>query len=1044
MLEKIIRYFVKHHLLTNLIFVVVLIGGILAWNNTSKEEMPDITFDFVRISANYPGASAEEVEHFVTKPIEDKVKGIDGVYRVTSTASEGTTRITVEIQKGYSDRDEAITEIRNAVADTDLPVDIKDDPSVQVYKSTKRAIIDIALIDTRKHLLDLESRKQLHQYVHVLETQLINRPEINSVNKTGYLQEEIQIMVIPEKLREFDIPFNTVMNAVKENHVRQPAGSIETKYEPKVTLTSELDTVDKLNNFIVQAGFKGQVVRLKQIANVCHVFEKSKGIIKINGHEGIMLNVVKNSSCGIIQAIEVVEKVVENFRSNNLKGTSIELVTLDDESIDVRNRLSIIAMNGSIGFVLILIMLFAFLNLRSGIWVAMGIPFTFCFTMFFASFLGYTINNITLAAVIIVMGMIVDDAIVIAEYIARLRSQGVASEEAAVQGAARMFFPVLASIVTTCIAFVPLFFFSGRFGQMNKFIPPIIFLMLGASLFESLVILPGHMHFDILPLKNYINKFRKNNNLVQKKPHWFDRIEDNYSRMLERVLPYKWIIFSVFLILFIGCGYLAQVKMKFVMFPKEETREIVFTGEAVSGTDRYDTVRLTRQIDDFIRPYLGREVVGWQTEVARSRRGGAVEENKFRILVEIVPKEKRRKSADQIIREWEKNIAGIEGLEKIKVSKSRWGQSSGSAIELVVQENNDQLRRAAVEELFAAMKDHPALQNVEIERPVKNPEYKISLKREKIKRLSISPADVSSTIRAALEGTIIYELPNGDEEINVRFTTVDVAKDDIEKILEIPIENQGNYLVPLRDMVDVQKTETPNSIERKDSRRTTSIFADIKQKARVTPLEIADDIEKHEFPQLLSRYPTAMLAFEGEVRDTRESQGDLKNAIFLVIFLIYIILVLLFNSLLKPVIIMLAIPFGIVGIILAFWLHGKTLFGFYAAIGALGLAGVVINDSIIMLDKLDKEYDLAQSREVSNRQISSIAKTRLRAVVLTTLTTVAGIFPTAYGFAGYDAMLAEMMLALSWGLLFGTLITLFLIPGVYSLIHDWRFRSLGS
>jgi len=294
-------------------------------------------------------------------------------------------------------------------------------------------------------------------------------------------------------------------------------------------------------------------------------------------------------------------------------------------------------------------------------------------------------------------------------------------------------------------------------------------------------------------------------------------------------------------------------------------------------------------------------------------------------------------------------------------------------------------------------------------------------------------------LRAALQGSVIYELSSGDEKIDVRFTVVDDAKDDINKILDLPIENKGDYLVPLRDIVEVENTLTPNSISRRDYKRTTEVFADIKEETETTPLEIAEYFESSVFPEILSKYPSAILDFKGEVKDTRESQSDLTNAVVLALLLIYLVLVLLFGSLVKPVVIMLAIPFGAVGIILAFWLHGKTLYGLFAAIGAIGLAGVVVNDSIIMLVKLDKNYDHKKSKAYSNSQISGIAKTRLRAVTLTTLTTVAGLIPTAYGFAGYDAMLAEMMLAITWGLIFGTFITLILMPCAYSSIQDIRF-----
>jgi len=1040
MIARFIEYFVNRHLLTNMVFVAVIIGGLFSWQAIKKEERPDITYDQVRVTAAYPGATAEEVEHFVTRELEEELKAVDGVYRIFSSVSRGTTTVKVELEKDYPNKNEAITEIRNAALGTELPPEVRDKPSVRVFKSSKKAIIDIALIQTRAHLLTTPQRQELQRYAAALELQLLNLPHINSVNRSGYLQEELQINVDPKKLVRYQIPLSQVINEVTSNHIRQPAGHIEVKDEPNVTINAQLDTVEKLDQLYIQAGFKGKAIDLSSIAEVRTDFRREKQITKVNGHEAIMFNVVKNGSYGILESLDAVQKVVQDFTDNNLHKSDIQLVILDDESFDVRNRLSIIATNGAIGFTLILLTLFLFLNKRSGIWVAMGIPFTVCLTLICAVLMGYTINNITLAAVIIVMGIVVDDAIVVAENIGRFRSRGFSSQEAAVKGTAQVFMPVLASIVTTCVAFVPLFFFAGRFGSFVSFIPPIVFLMLFASLLESLVILPGHLHF-------HAPRFLKRNQHTQTpaeiKQHWFDRAETLYGDMLIHLLKYKHLIFLMFGILLVASLMVAKQTMSFVMFPHTETREIVLLGTASKSADRYETARISKKIEELIKPYIGKEVVGFRTEIARSRRGGVAKENSFRMIVEIVPRENRTRSADDLVNLWKPEADKVKDLTKLVIQKSRWGQSSGSAVEVLVQENNDALRNKAAEALLAAMQAHPDLKNAEIDRPLTLPEYKVKIRHDKVKRLSISPVDISTTFRASLEGNILYELPKGNEHIDVRLSVLGSAKQDIESILEIPVENRANYLAPLGDLVTISKALAPTAITRRDTQRATTVFADLKQDAVKTPLQIAVDLEDGVFRDILAKQPTTTLNFDGEVADTRESRNDLRNAVIMVIFLIFAILVILFDSLTRPLLIMLAIPFGMVGVIFAFWLHGQTLFGFFAAIGALGMAGVVINDAIIMLTKLDQEYDAAGSAPV-NERIARIAQTRLKAVILTTLTTVAGVLPTAYGLAGYDAMLAEMMLALAWGLLFGSLITLLLVPCLYGYVRDLHQRYLAS
>ena len=1036
MIAKFVQFFVNRHLLTNMLFIAIIVGGLLGWQDIKKEERPDVTYDMIRVSAFYPGATAEEVEHFVTRELEKELKAVDGVYRLYSSVSRGTTSVTVELEKDLPNKDETITELRNAALSADLPPEVRDKPEVQVFKSSKKAIIDIALIHTQAHLLNNEQRRELQSYATALELQLVNLAEINSINRSGFLQQELQINVDPKQLVRYQIPLSQVVNEISKNHIRQPAGNIQVKDEPSVTISSQLDTVDKLNRLYIQAGFKGKAVALQDIAEVRTDYRRIKRITKVNGHEAIMFNVVKNSSYGIIESLDAVQKVLDNFNKHNLHNSNIQLVVLDDESYEVRNRLGIIATNGTIGFVLILFTLFVFLNKRSGVWVAMGIPFTICLTLICTLMMGYTINNVTLAAVIIVMGIVVDDAIVVAENIGRFRALGYSSEQAAVQGTTQVFMPILASIITTCIAFVPLFYFSGRFGSFVSFIPPIVFLMLTASLLEALVILPGHMHFS---MPQFIQQRISAQPAGPIRQHWFDPYEDRYGTILIRLLDYKYTILMIFAALLAGSLLLATSSMKFVLFPHAETREIVIQGSADKKADRYDTAMISKKIENIIEPYIGKEVVGFRTEIARSRHGGVAKENVFRMIIEIVPKEDRKRSADDLVALWKPDVEKLEGLNKVMIQKSRWGHSSGSSIEVLVLENDDALRDRAADALLAAMQKHPGLANAEIDRPLKLPEYKIDIQREKVKRLAISPRDISMTFRASLEGDILYELPDGNEYIDVRLSILDSAKQDIESILNIPVENRANYLAPLRDLVTMQLTESPISINRRDTRRVTTVYADLKKDTDLTPLEIADDLESSVFRNIISQQASTSLNFDGEVADTRESQNDLRNAILMVLFLIFAVLAVLFNSITRPLLIMLAIPFGVVGVILAFWLHGQTLFGFFAAIGTLGMAGVVINDAIIMLTKLDQAFT-EQASTPLNERIARIAQTRLKAVLLTTLTTVAGVLPTAYGIAGYDAILAEMMLALAWGLFFGSLITLLLIPALYSTLQELTQR----
>ncbi|MCD4812329.1 efflux RND transporter permease subunit [bacterium] len=1054
MWDKFIEFFAKRHMLANLMFLGIMVAGMYFWFTTNKEELPNITRDRVSISASYPGASAEQVEYFVTKEIEDKLRGIDGIYQVTSNSGAGSSSVSVELELKRPDRDEIVNEIKAAVYDAKLPDEVTDDPNVREYKSSKKAIIDIGVFNKNENLLTKEKRVELHTYVLALENQLLNLVYISEVRRGAYRQPEIRIEADPVKLKKFHVPLNMIANEIRAQNSRQPAGDLEDLLESKVTLDSELDTVQELENVIIRSGFDSQKVRVKDIGQVTENFKKTKLIQKVNGREGVFLNAVKTADSDILESVDAVKALVKKFNENTLKGTEYEIALLDDESRELRNRLNIILYNGTIGLGLVLVVLLVFLNFHTAFWVAMGIPFTFAFTVVGINMFGYTINNITLGAIIIVMGMIVDDAIIVAENISRYRSEGMGFEEAAIKGTSYVLLPITAAIITTGLSFTPLYMnLGGWHGVMISFLPPVIFLMLGASLFESVLILPGHMSIrmpawlmggarkpvkkNTLPPKSVQRSVSKGKVVSEKRVrHWFLVWETAYGNILEKLLKVKYWVFLLAAILLAGSFWSAATFMKFTMFPRTESDQINLMGEAPRGMVAKQTAVLVRPVEEMLSRYIGKEMIGFRTEIARSRRGRAVEENKFRIRIQIVPRGERKKSLNQLIKEWEKVLEPRRReFKKLKFSRGWWGGSE-SPIQILIKDNNDKNRAAFAGSLAQKMKMHPELDNVEIDKPITNPEYKIEINREEMKRLGISASDIKSTLRASVEGLLLYELKGENEELYVRLTIPEASKKRIEDVLDVPVENRSDYLVPLKNIVVVRREETPASIERQDYIRTLVVYGDMKPGSKKTPLEIAREFEETVFPDLQNKFPTTAVSFIGEIFDSRKTQQDMLKAVMIALALIYAVLALLFSSPYKPFMIMITIPFGVVGVVWCLIGHGMSVYGFFSLIGALGMMGVVINDSIVMLTKLDREYDKCGHKEMSGIQIAAIAKTRLQAVLLTTLTTIAALFPTAYGWAGYDSMLSEMMLVMGWGLIFGTVITLVLIPCLYGFSRD--------
>lgn len=1017
-MKQIVKFYLDRHLLTNVIFFGTILLAIFNWQNIGKEEMPEFESNWIRIRTVYPGAPAEDVELFVTKPLEEELKGVIGIDEVVTTSSSGLSSIRVVIDDDFPDKNEVTREIKDAVLRTDLPSEVRNIPRIRQFKSAEKAILDIGIFHKDKKYLDIETRKELHKYILTFESQLLSEKEISSIDRSYYRKPELQILVDPRENLKMELSLSEILQQIRDNNVRVPIGTMSDRGESQVTAINELEDVESLNNLILRGNYSGKGVKLGEIAKIQDGFLDIKSIFKINGHEGVFLNIKKSISTDILTAKDKVFNLIERFKKNN-KNAPIGIVMMDDESYDVVNRINIISSNGLLGFFLIIIVLLIFLDAKSGFWVAMGIPFSMAFTLIIANLVGYTVNNMTLAGIIIVLGIVVDDAIIIAENISRHREEGLPIHEAAYIGTIEVIKPITASIVTTCVAFIPLIFFGGFFGKLVRFIPLIVILMLLGSLIESLFILPAHMSGKT-PLLDRIKP-------KTSKEHWFKIWEQKYQKLLEKIFPYRSLILGILTLCLVASAYTYSSKMRFVMFPREESKEVFIKVKAKKGFTRIETAKAIAPIENLAIENT-QNVVGVRSSIGVSRRGGEVKENEASILIELLPADERPTSLNALLDKWEKETKNLENIESIRFLRSRWGNDSGNAIELQIQENNDVKREEIAKRIENYMNKTGKLIGVEIDKPLRKKEYLFKVRQDQLIKYNVPPARVTSTLRSFVEGSILYSINKGEEEVDVRLTVPDQSKTNLNEIYNLKVENASGQLIYLKNIVRIEEIERPVNIQRTDYKRASMLYANIKPEADITPLEVADDLEKNIFPEVSNLYPTAILKFRGEIENSRESQGEFFKSIIMVIILIYFILVVMLNSLLKPFLVLSIIPFGMAGVIVILLLHDMSIYGFFAAIGTLGVIGVVINDAIVMIDKIENNRDQNKSWQL----ISQIAASRFRPVLVTTITTVVGILPTAYGLAGYDSMLAEMMLTMGWGLFIGMFITLILIPILYT------------
>ena len=1033
-MRRSIKYFIERPVIVNALMLGLFLLSILGWQKIGKEEMPEFAFESIRINFRYPGASAADVESFILKPVEEKLKGITALEEVKSSASYGAGMIRVNFEAGLKNLAEKVQEVKDSVNSVTLPKEV-DDPTYRQFKSSEKAIIDIGIYLKDAEVLTVQDRQKLQEYALGLRDKLLSLPEISGVDISGYLRPELQIKVDAEKLNKYEVSMSQLRDQVVTQHVRRPIGSLYDKRETEITIASELNNIQSLKKVIVASGYQGQKLTLDQLATIERGFEKTTSISKVQGREGIIFNIQKSSSTDILSAQEAVVDFVKTFEANNI-NSSVGFVLIDDESYDVRNRLELIGSNGLVGFILIVVILVLFLDFRSSVWVGLGIPFSLAFTLLGSVLLGYTVNNMTLAAIIIVLGIVVDDAIIIAENISRnLKDR---NQNKVVDSVVEVGIPVIASILTTCAAFVPLYFFSGRFGLFVKYIPAVIFLMLAASLIESFFFLPAHMVQETKVEKIYKKLFGESR-FAAKRAALVSKMESIYTKALEVILRKRVYVLVGFLVLAAFSGYLLKNNLSYVMFPREESRNFRVKVVAPKSFTRYETAKKVGEVEKVFLEDKRGIVTSVRTRIGQNRRGGEVRENEASIRVEIVAPSEREISLSELLKGWRVELNKLKGFEEVEFQKSRFGSDSGSPIAIEIQENNDKVRSQIVGDLVSKLNSFESLINVEEEKPREKFEYRLDIDKLKASRLGIKYSQLAETLRAYVEGDVLYTLNDGDEEVDVRFTSSDFAKIDVEALLELTVQNAEGYLVPIGSIVNVSENKKPSTIQRVNYKRATMVYADLAPKTDKTPLEIADVVESKVIPEVISGRPSANIAFRGEVEDSRDSQSDFVLSISLALGLIYLLLIFLFNSFLTPLLVGAIIPFGVIGTIISFWAHGMEQYGFFAVIGTLGMIGVVINDSIVLIDRLKNRLNLNSNDILAD--IAKISSTRLRAVVITTLTTVAGLFPTAYGLGGYDSMLAEMMLAMGWGLLLGMFITLVFVPCVFSFYAQFRSKQ---
>ncbi|MCP4131936.1 MAG: efflux RND transporter permease subunit [bacterium] len=1052
------RFLIERPLLTNIILVLIIILAIASMSRIKRQGMPRVDLGRMDITTIFPGASPEDVELNVTVKLEEALKGVIGIDKYISRSMESISYIQVIIDPDAEDRELIKAEIRRAIEGvSDLPDEIKDKPAIYDIKIDNRPVYEIALALP-------QNERELFFHAKQLKKKLLDLNFVSYVEESGIRDREIKILLDRKKMAQKEVSFDEVIQAIRLNKLRVSGGSLESYTSEKGIVTlSEFSKPEEVGNIIVVSNFVGHKIRIKDVGRVIDDFEKKDMIINYNGKHGVSLWIAKKGPVDVIKAVDKIKSVIEKYKKE-LAPKEMEFYSTWDDSIETKNRLSILYSNAALGFVLVIIVLFLFLDPKIAFWTAAGIPLSIAITMIALPIFGITINSISIMGMVVVLGMLVDDAIIVAESIFRAREQGQGKKEAALNGLRRVVKPVLGTIITTMIAFIPIYFIPGIVGDFSVEIPTIVIIMLAASFIEATTILPAHLGFE---KKGKPEKMRR----APVGGKLFITLEALYDRLLNWSLKHKYKTLLFFLLfLIIGSGFAAW-KTKVNMFPNDHSSKMWIMAEVPKGRSLDYTYRTSKKAETAIKNIPGDIVLSYKTEVGAEYDPGTDSFHKvstsFLITLILVPATDREMTAVQVENFLRDEMKKIDTKKDIKLNFFIWGGGPpvGQPLEIQVLGLDNEDRLKIVNDIRGELKKMGLANITSNNRPGKK-ELRLLPDYDTIAAAQLNVAGIARTIRTAFDGTVVTHLQTPEERVPFRVILDESSGNFKNPLKDLHVRNNLGNLVPLKKLVRRVEGQSPEGYYHYNSYRSTRISATLDPKNKKITLKEAYNRLQEKYKDFEKEYPGFKLMLGGEAEKGEKFMRHILMAIGIAIITIYLLLVVQFNSFIQPAMVILAIPFGVVGISIAFGLQGIEL-SMMSLIGILGFTGVVINDSLIMVDFINrlqrKELDpgevttkeeaeeetdeetenidgmelLKKQKEKFNRLVVTGAKIRLRPIVLTTVTTVVGLVPTAYGLiGGFDSFVSPLVMAMTWGLLVGTTSVLIIIPVFYAVFND--------
>lgn len=1017
-----ISFFLDRPLFANLFFILLLLLGVMALRKVPMEAFPEMSFGAVMVSTPWPGVTAYDVEQQVTVPLEEKIAEVDHILNLTSISTSGLSQIRVKFDESLSDSEyeRLHTQVQNKIQEVqNLPSTAKKSTAVLMRTQDWRPAISIALSGS-------VSEKSLKDAANWLKHWLQSVPGVQKVEISGEREGRVFIDLDPENLARYRLSPTHIFGKLNKALPHQPAGILESESGGILIRTiGEFQNQQAILDFPIKVLPNGATLKISDLGSVKYGFERASGFRKQNGQLALVLNIHKDREANALELIPRIKARIFERKVEMLPG--IRLSYFNDSTTTILRRLGVLGSSLSLGIVLVFLVLWIFLGLKNSLLTVLGIPFSFLTGFLILNLFGITLNEITVFSLILVSGMVVDDAIVILENMVAHSQRGLSFLDAARQGAKEVFWPVFASTLTTICAFLPMVIMTGEIGRVMIIIPITVTVMLVASLVEAFLVLPGH--FVELSKVNMLRHFSAVGS--EGISGFWKKLEYRLKTILQTILrrPFFWLI--------TGVGGVALIALLPIFTGYYHLRESLFIGDVTtlwvdvecrSDSTLEQTMERSSPVERSVKDFLGDGVANLTTYVG----GGLDEEYRFlrgtnlaQITVDLQQKYASEMDITQIVSKLSDHLRqqNYPGVTEIKVRKFQTGPPIGKPVSKRCYGNSIEELYGFGLDLVARMKNLKTVKNPDLDLKPGLRRVDLVVKDHETQRYGLSREDVGSQMAMAIEGLPAGVLHWEGEEMELMVRTQQKGLNYEHDLGKIPIMNSSGEPILLEDLTEVHSKQTFVRRIRFNQSPSISVFADLREEMNFSVQEANAEVDAV-IAEMLRDYPgIEVREGTGEVTETQKSLDSLKQAFLAAALLMFIILATQFNSLTQPFLILLAIPFSFLGV-----LFGIGLFDFpftmatYMAM--VGLAGVVVNDTIVLLDF----YNRLKEEMPAQEAVIEAACRRLRPICLTTVTTILGLLPVLFGVGGFSMLWSPMAVAVCFGIFTATIATIFLIP----------------